>query len=310
MGLTRREFLMRVGQAGGYSAAFLSLQAMGITPLRAEKALPLVVAPGTGNGVKVVILGGGISGLVAAYEMKALGYDCTLLEARERPGGRNWSVRGGDKIVFTAVGGAAIARNQPACFGGPVSDSECKVDAGDCRCRAVRAEMGASVGHDAAYDRALKEADRVGGTGLDAFLDHSVASEKLGRAAGSEVDRDPLPAIVTEFEQALIVFGADKTLRCPVLWIHKDDVLRVAARGVEGEEHDWPLKDLGQRMDDIALEEEQVARGELASVSSLAHPECATPREHVQVFVAAGMIVRRSGPVDAEHARAGRCFVR
>jgi len=101
MGLTRRDFLMRVGQAGGYSAAFLTMQAMGITPLRAEKALPLAVAPGAGKGVKVVILGGGISGLVAAYEMKALGYDCTLLEARERPGGRNWSVRGGDKVVFT-----------------------------------------------------------------------------------------------------------------------------------------------------------------------------------------------------------------
>jgi monoamine oxidase len=101
MGLTRRDFLMRVGQAGGYSAAFLSMQALGITPLRAEKALPLAAAPGVGKGIKVVILGGGISGLVAAYEMKALGYDCTLLEARERPGGRNWSVRGGDKIVFT-----------------------------------------------------------------------------------------------------------------------------------------------------------------------------------------------------------------
>ena len=101
MAVTRRQFLMRVGQAGGYSAAFLTMQAMGITPLRAEKALPLAIAPGTGKGVKVVILGGGISGLVAAYELKALGYDCTLLEARERPGGRNWSVRGGDKIVFT-----------------------------------------------------------------------------------------------------------------------------------------------------------------------------------------------------------------
>jgi len=100
MGITRREFLMRVGQAGGYSAAFLTMQGMGLTPLRAEMPLPLAVAPGTGKGVKVVILGGGIAGLVAAYEMKALGYDCTLLEARERPGGRNWSVRGGDKVIF------------------------------------------------------------------------------------------------------------------------------------------------------------------------------------------------------------------
>jgi monoamine oxidase len=101
MAITRREFLMRVGQAGGYSAAFLTMQGMGLTPARAEKPVSITAAPGTGKGVKVVILGGGISGLVAAYEMKALGYDCTLLEARDRPGGRNWSVRGGDKVVFT-----------------------------------------------------------------------------------------------------------------------------------------------------------------------------------------------------------------
>ncbi len=100
LGISRRDFLMRVGQAGGYGAAFLTMRAMGLMTARAEAATPLAVAPGAGKGVKVAILGGGIAGLVAAYEMKALGYDCTVLEARERPGGRNWTVRGGDKIVF------------------------------------------------------------------------------------------------------------------------------------------------------------------------------------------------------------------
>ena len=47
-----------------------------------------------------MILGGGIAGLVAAYELRALGYECTLLESRQRPGGRNWTVRGGDKVTF------------------------------------------------------------------------------------------------------------------------------------------------------------------------------------------------------------------
>jgi len=91
---------MRVGQAGGYGAAFMTMQAMGLMGAPLVDAQPLDVAPGTGTGVKVAILGGGIAGLVAAYEMKALGFDCTVLEARERPGGRNWSVRGGDKVVF------------------------------------------------------------------------------------------------------------------------------------------------------------------------------------------------------------------
>jgi monoamine oxidase len=101
MGITRRDFLMRVGQAGGYSAAFLTMQSMGLMPLHAATEVPRLAAePGSGKGVKVVILGGGIAGLVAAYELGALGYECTVLEARERPGGRNWTVRGGDKVVF------------------------------------------------------------------------------------------------------------------------------------------------------------------------------------------------------------------
>jgi monoamine oxidase len=47
-----------------------------------------------------VVLGGGIGGLVSAYELKKLGYDVTLLEARERPGGRNFTGRKGTKVEF------------------------------------------------------------------------------------------------------------------------------------------------------------------------------------------------------------------
>ncbi len=101
MGISRRNFLMRVGQAGGYSAAFVAMQGMGLMPDRAARAATLDAAPGSGKGLKVVILGGGIAGLVSAYELRALGYECTVLEARERPGGRNWTVRPGDKVVFT-----------------------------------------------------------------------------------------------------------------------------------------------------------------------------------------------------------------
>lgn len=108
MAVSRREFLTRVGQAGGYSAAFLAMQGMGMAPV-AEGAEPLAVAPGTGKGVKVVVLGGGIGGLVAAYEMRALGYECTVLEARERPGGRNWTVRPGDKIKLADGSSQACA---------------------------------------------------------------------------------------------------------------------------------------------------------------------------------------------------------
>jgi monoamine oxidase len=101
MGISRRDFLARVGQAGGFSAAFVAMQGLGLMPARAMSAPRLDLAPGSGKDIKVAILGGGIAGMVAGYEMKALGFDCTVLEARQRPGGRSWTVRPGDRIEFT-----------------------------------------------------------------------------------------------------------------------------------------------------------------------------------------------------------------
>ena len=100
MGISRRDFLMRVGQAGGYSAAFATMQSLGLMPMKGAMAEPITAAAGTGKGVKVVVLGAGIGGLVSAYELKKLGYEVTLLEARERPGGRNWTGRKGAKVEF------------------------------------------------------------------------------------------------------------------------------------------------------------------------------------------------------------------
>jgi monoamine oxidase len=53
---------------------------------------------GHGQGRSVVILGAGIAGLIAAWELGKAGYRCTMLEARDRVGGRNWTVRRGDRI--------------------------------------------------------------------------------------------------------------------------------------------------------------------------------------------------------------------
>src|ERR1700761_7427337 len=92
---------MRVGRAGGYSAAFTMMQSLGLLPVMASAAATVEHPAGSGRGTSVVVLGGGIAGLVSAYELSKLGYTCTLLEARERVGGRNWTVRNGTKVEFT-----------------------------------------------------------------------------------------------------------------------------------------------------------------------------------------------------------------
>lgn len=42
---------------------------------------------------KVIIIGAGLAGLSAAYELTQLGHDVTVLEARTRPGGRVYTLR-------------------------------------------------------------------------------------------------------------------------------------------------------------------------------------------------------------------------
>jgi len=93
---------MRIGQVGGYGAAFTVMQSLGLLPAMGVTNDVAKLRKVPGNGTSVVILGGGIAGLVSAYELGKLGYRCTLLEAREsRVGGRNWTVRRGTKVEFT-----------------------------------------------------------------------------------------------------------------------------------------------------------------------------------------------------------------
>src|SRR4051794_38257056 len=99
MALTRRTLLEQIGAIGGAGATYLAMEAMGLaipTPAGAEN---FKLSPSSGNGRSVVILGAGIAGLVSAYELKRAGYQVTVLEARDRIGGRAWTVRNGTRIV-------------------------------------------------------------------------------------------------------------------------------------------------------------------------------------------------------------------
>jgi len=96
MSHTRRDFLQHVAAAGGYRATYLTMQAMGLIGATAA-AEPLALERGP-HGTKVIVLGAGLAGLSAAYELGKAGYDCTVLEARDRVGGRNWTIRRGTRL--------------------------------------------------------------------------------------------------------------------------------------------------------------------------------------------------------------------
>lgn len=100
--ITRRGLIQTVGRLAGGSAAYATMNAMGLlaTPARAYEGPPRPPSD-TGGGHEVVILGAGIAGLTAAYELSRAGYAVTVLEANDRAGGRNRTFRGGDTIIET-----------------------------------------------------------------------------------------------------------------------------------------------------------------------------------------------------------------
>src|SRR4051794_37360526 len=103
-GITRRRFLNLVGRAGGATAVYSAMDGLGLfgSTTEAYTGPPRLDGP-AGQGQRIVVLGAGLAGLTAAYELGKAGYACVVLEARERAGGRNWTVRGGD--VHTELSG-------------------------------------------------------------------------------------------------------------------------------------------------------------------------------------------------------------
>ncbi len=99
--ISRRALVELVRRIAGTATAYSALNLMGLLPTPTAYAAPPQLAPGSGKGKRVVILGAGIAGLAAAYRLSKAGYQCKVLEARTRAGGRVWTVRGGDRIVET-----------------------------------------------------------------------------------------------------------------------------------------------------------------------------------------------------------------
>ncbi|SDH77404.1 monoamine oxidase [Sinosporangium album] len=101
--LSRRSLLVGVGAAGGAAAMFAAMGALGLAPVSHETRAFTPPRPGDfslrGRGAaRVVVIGAGVAGLTAAYELGKAGYDCVVLEAADRIGGRVLTLRGGDTL--------------------------------------------------------------------------------------------------------------------------------------------------------------------------------------------------------------------
>ena len=99
--LSRRDLLALIGTLAGSAAMYHAMSSLGFAADSAYKG-PIKL-DGNVKGASVLILGAGLAGMTAALELRKAGYKVQVLEFNRRPGGRNWTLRGGD--TFTELGG-------------------------------------------------------------------------------------------------------------------------------------------------------------------------------------------------------------
>lgn len=85
--LTRRQVLKRFSALGGSS---LVIGAMDAWDLMGPESPSRPILSGMQPATRVIILGGGLSGLTVGYELGKLGYNYQVLEARDWIGGLCW----------------------------------------------------------------------------------------------------------------------------------------------------------------------------------------------------------------------------
>jgi monoamine oxidase len=102
MAFTRRGILGGMAKLGGAGAVYETLAVWDFLKPAPALAASLALPRDSGRGKTIAILGAGVSGLCAAYELDRAGYDVVILEAQRRAGGRALTLRRGD--VFQETG--------------------------------------------------------------------------------------------------------------------------------------------------------------------------------------------------------------
>jgi monoamine oxidase len=99
---TRRQFLTAIGMVAGSDTLYQAMTTLGYGAETQFSGPPQL--SGARKGASILVLGAGLSGMLAAYELSKAGYSVKILEYQNRAGGRNWTLYGGD--TYTELGGA------------------------------------------------------------------------------------------------------------------------------------------------------------------------------------------------------------
>jgi len=99
--MTRRSLFALIGTIAGSAVMYEAMSTLAYAGEAGYTGPPNLT--GAPKGATVLVLGSGMAGMCAAYELRKAGYKVQILEYNDRPGGRNWSLYGGD--TYTELGG-------------------------------------------------------------------------------------------------------------------------------------------------------------------------------------------------------------
>jgi len=101
---------MRIDRREFFRLSFLAAASAQFTPRQSWSFTPQALPPARSRK-KILVVGAGLAGLVAGYQLTEAGHDVTILEAQLRPGGRVQTLRDFSDGLYAEAGAARIPNN-------------------------------------------------------------------------------------------------------------------------------------------------------------------------------------------------------